>query len=105
MDEKLLAASVGAMLMGTVTQIGFSLQWGKPVYVGESDKLDQTVTGPADAVRWMQGHFKHKRGVVYWRARALCYEALLGTLHHDFARQPFVDAWVEQALFEQLRDT
>lgn len=90
--------------MGTVTRIGFSLEWAKPVYVGDADKLDRTVTGPADALRWMHGHFKHKHGVAYWRAQSVCYDALRGELHHDFARQPFVDAWVEQALFEKFHD-
>ena len=91
--------------MGTVTRIGFALHWAKPVYVGEGDQLDTVLSGPADAIRWMQAHFKHKRGLVYWRAHSLCHEALLGTLHHDFARQPFVDAWVEQSHFEPVPET
>ncbi len=91
--------------MGTITRIDFGLRWAKPVYIGESDKLDSTVSGPAEAIRWMQNHFKYKRGLLYWRAHALCREALLGMLHHDFARQPFVDAWVEQGILEQSPET
>jgi len=91
--------------MGSVTPIGFTLRWARPVYVGESDKLDAIVLGPADAVRWMQTHFRYKRGLVYRRAQKLCHAALVGSLHHDFARQPFVDAFVEQTLFEELHKT
>ena len=83
--------------MGTVTLVGFKLRWTRPVYVGVSDKLDTTIYGPADAIRWMQAHFIHKHGATFWRAHALCHSALLGTIHHDFARQSFVDAWVEQS--------
>ncbi|GGG23742.1 MULTISPECIES: DUF982 domain-containing protein [Rhizobium] len=91
--------------MGTVTPVGFNLRWTRPVYVGQSDELDTTIYGPADAIRWMQIHFSHKHGFSYWRAHALCHSALLGTIHQDFARQSFVDAWVEQADPEETHDS
>lgn len=88
--------------MHNVTKIGFDLRWSKPVYVGTNDELDGTLLGPGDAIRWMQRNFRYKHGLLYWRAHSLCYEALTGTLHHDFARQPFVDAWVEQSLHDPI---
>lgn len=84
--------------MGSITNIDFALRWGKPVYVGESDTLDTAIAGPADAIRWMQTHFRSRNGFLYRRAHSLCHDALLGQVHPDFARQPFVDAWVRHSL-------
>ncbi|WP_145642135.1 DUF982 domain-containing protein [Neorhizobium alkalisoli] len=85
--------------MGEVVAISFSLTWTRPVYVGEADLLDTTITGPADALRWMNNHFKYKHGPAHWRARTLCHHALLKQVDVEFARQPFLDAWLEESNF------
>ncbi len=82
--------------MGSVTSVEFSLRWAHPVYVGTSDNLDTMIEGPAAAIRWMSANFTQRNGPGYWRAHSLCRSAILGYVHPDFARQPFVDAWVGQ---------
>ncbi len=85
--------------VGSVIDVEFSLRWVKPVYVGENDELDTTIEGPADAIRWMNNHFISKSGFVYWRAHTVCVHAVLRQLHADLARQPFLDAWLEESRF------
>ncbi|WJH40621.1 DUF982 domain-containing protein [Aliirhizobium terrae] len=82
--------------MGAVIRIGFTLHWKKPVHVGTEDRLDVTIRGPGDAIRYMHANFVAKRGSSYWRAHSLCHHAISGQMHHELSRQAFLDAWVEQ---------
>ncbi|WP_246690926.1 DUF982 domain-containing protein [Neorhizobium alkalisoli] len=83
--------------MGKIISVSFNLTWARPVYVGDAERLDTTIEGPADAIRWMRYRFKFKQGTAYWRAQTLCHSALLQEVHQDFARQPFFDAWLEES--------
>lgn len=83
--------------MGNIILVSFNLTWARPVYVGDAEKLDTTIKGPADAIRWMQRRFKFKHGAAYWRAQTLCHSALLQEVDPDFSRQPFFDAWLEES--------
>ncbi len=83
--------------MGSVVDVQFTLRWTKPVYVGVGDKLDVAITGPADVVRYIINEFGIERSPKYWRARSFCHHALRGEIHPELARQPFIDAWVNQS--------
>ncbi|WP_093001446.1 DUF982 domain-containing protein [Rhizobium sp. NFR07] len=82
--------------MSAVVTIDFAIQWDKPVYVGRGDRLDMTIVGPGDAIRYMRTEFRAKHGPAYWHAQNLCLHALLGQTDPRAARQAFVDAWMDQ---------
>ncbi|MBO0145015.1 DUF982 domain-containing protein [Agrobacterium sp. Ap1] len=82
--------------MGSIIRVNFFARWSRPVYVGLGDHLDTTITGPADAIRYVGSKFQSQRGTNYFRAHAICHHALLGEVCPDVARQPSLDAWVDQ---------
>lgn len=88
--------------MGDLLLVSFTATWAKPVYVGDNKSVTTAIEGPAVAIRWMENHFKSKRGAAYWRAQSLCYSAVMQQVHPDFARQAFFDAWIEEGQVQPI---
>lgn len=82
--------------MPSVTQAHFSARWTSPVVVSHADAA--RILGPGDALRFMNSHFKRQSGPLYWRARSLCFGALIGEVHPEMARPHFVAAYAAESL-------
>jgi hypothetical protein len=78
--------------LNTVISVGFSLQWDFAVHVQHG--LDaKAITGPGEALRFLQQDFAIKSGHEYWAAVAACSGALRYRCHLEIARTCFVVAY------------
>ena len=77
---------------GSVIDIGFSLVWTNPVYINQGGLCDRAITGPRDALRYLQQDIDKRSGQLYWNAISSCGAALRYRFDLELSRRDFMAA-------------
>jgi hypothetical protein len=81
--------------MDTVINVGFRLEWDHPVFVRNGLFDDRSITGPREALKYLETGFSIRSGHSYWAAVSACSSALLYRCHLEQSRDCFVVAYAE----------
>jgi len=78
--------------MGSVINVGFSLIWETPVLIQGAGFCTRAISGPREALRYLQKDFDQHSGQLYWDAVFSCMTALRYRSAPSVARQYFLFA-------------
>ena len=78
--------------MSSVINVGFSLVWEVPVLIQRDGFYMKVISGPREALRYLQKDFEQHSGQLYWNAVYSCTKALRYRSTAEIARQYFIFA-------------
>ena len=81
--------------MNQIIEIDFSKRWQAPVFIEQGGSPCVAIEGPAQAIRYMQTHFRVRSGPLYWKALLTCYSAVRQEVDPEEIRRHFLAACAE----------
>ncbi|NLS20008.1 DUF982 domain-containing protein [Rhizobium sp. P40RR-XXII] len=78
--------------MSSIINVGFSLVWEAPVLIQKEGFYTRIISGPREALRYLQKDFEQRSGQLYWNAVYSCTKALRYRSAPEIARQYFIFA-------------
>ncbi|MBW9090868.1 DUF982 domain-containing protein [Rhizobium wenxiniae] len=86
--------------MNSVIPVGFGLEWEFAVFV-QNGLFDKAITGPRDALKYLQEDIKFQTGRPYRSAVADCMMALRFRCDAEIARSSFIAAYADYMVKKQ----
>lgn len=81
--------------MYSVIQVDFRAEWDYPVRVVPAGSREISISGPRQALKYLQMEFTLKSGQTYWNAVGSCESAIRRKGDIEMARQNFISAYAE----------